>query len=280
MLHWAQHIAYPDHETSHALYFQADGGMGKTWLLRSCPEILRDAIPNLLIARIVDFYNYESRTPDAIELKLIEGLKQTDNQWYRLPEDEIETLFAEYRRVYAGYIRARERGGASQGEYTPAKLRETFIKAWNQLAERRPLILRFDTVETLYSPPPPPEALISMASASTGADMVLDWIADVVPHMKHTLALFSGRPLLYQKTDINPFVERLQQLNLLAEPVQEILPFTDPDVVRKYLARHDIEVQDQDIPRIMDITVGHPLLLTCYAATRGPLTIPLHFHSH
>lgn len=266
LLHWAQHIAH--HDTSHALYFQADGGMGKTWLLRSCPDILQNAVPNLLIARIVDFYNYESRTPDAIELNLIEGLKQTADRWYRLPADEIDTLFAEYRRVYAGYIRARERGGVSQGEYTPAKLRETFIKAWNQLAERHPLILRFDTVETLYSPPPPPEALISMASASTGVDMVLGWVADVVPHLKHTLALFSGRPLLYQEQDRNPFVERLQSLNLLAEPVQELLPFTDQATVKQYLKAYNIEVKEQDIPRIMDITEGRPLLLTCYAETR------------
>lgn len=273
LLHWAQHIV--DHDTSHALYFQADGGMGKTWLLRSSPDILHEAVPHLIIARIVDFYNYESRTPDAIELKLIDGLKRTAGQWYRLPADEVETQFAEYHRIYAGYIRARERGGANQGEYTPTKLRETFIKAWNQLAERHPLILRFDTVETLYSPPPPPEALISMASASTGADMVLDWIADVLPHLKHTLALFSGRPLLYQETNRHPFVERLQQLTLLAEPIQELPAFTNPNVVIDYLEAHDVPVKEHDIPHIMDITAGHPLLLTCYAETRrSELSLP------
>jgi tetratricopeptide (TPR) repeat protein len=244
--------------------------MGKTWLLRSCPMILQDIASDLLIARIVDFYDYENRTPDTIELKLIEGLKKTIGQWYRLEPEKVEEVFQDYRRIYTGYIRTRERGASSQGDYTPAKLRETFITCWNKLAETHPMMIRFDTIETLYSPPAPPEALISTAAASTGAELILGWIKHVLPHLKHTLVLFSGRPLLYQEEGRHPFVETLEEQKLLVEPVHTLHPFEDAAVISEYLAAHDVTVSESDIPYLKDITEGRPLLLTCYAETRRP----------
>lgn len=273
--HWSQIIA--NETRCRALYFQADGGLGKTWLLNSYPFIVQSVAPKIGITGIIDFYNFENRNPNVIERKLIDSLKRKDDQvdpWYCLPAHLVTTAFKEYMDFYAEYIRSREQDGLAQNEYAAQQLRDTFVACWNRLAATYPLVMRFDTIETLYNPPVPPEALVNAAGGSTGAGLVLDWITTVLPRLQATLALFSGRPLR-DRSD-HPFIEQLKRHNLLAEPVQELTSFIDPPEIREYLQRYTgIELSDAQIAYSLNITHGHPLLLTCYAETlRSEIGIP------
>lgn len=261
LLHWTINIL--NAARCYALYFEAEGGMGKTWLLNSYPEIIQKNSSDVRIARIVDFYDFVSRTPDGIERKLIDGLKQVGNQWYRIPSDQVTTAFEQYEQVYTGYIHAREQGAVGRGEFTPERLRETFITCWNALAEKHPLVMRFDTIEVLYGVPAPAEALVSTAEAATGHAQVLAWIQRVLPELRRTLVLFSGRP------GGHSFVEQLEQLGLLAAPSQTLQPLSTPQDILAYIQAYDVgTISADDIPYVMEITEGRPLLLTCLAETR------------
>jgi tetratricopeptide (TPR) repeat protein len=252
------------------LYVEANGGLGKTYLLRTYPRIVQEQAPDIRIADLVDFYDFQNRVPHIIELNIIKGLKkregdvaQQDDQWYRLPSDKVDEAFKGYIQANEGYKRARERGSAGQGEYTEERLRELFIKDWNNLAEEYPLVLRFDTVEALYSLPAPEEALVSSAEVGTGAEQVFAWVGRVLPELKHTLALFSGRP------EGHIFVEQLQMINLLnGGDILVLPPFTDSEDIVRYLAAYDVPVSEKELAQVIEKTEGHPLLLTCFAETR------------
>lgn len=262
-------VAFADEPRCHALYFQAGGGLGKTWLLNSYPEIVQAVAPDLRIAAIIDFYNFENRNPHVIESKLIQSLKKAPEQaqpWYCLPAQQVDIAFKAYTEFYRRYMRAREQGSREQRMYTPERVREKFIECWNGLAATSPLVMRFDTIETLYNPPAPEEALVNAAGAATGAQLVLDWMTTVLPQLQHTLVLFSGRPL--RDRPDHPFVEQLESHQLLVEPLQELTPFNEVQEVQEYLQRYTgAPLPEEQIPYILAITEGHPLLLTCYAET-------------
>lgn len=257
------------------LYVEASGGLGKTYLLRTYPRIVQEQAPDIRIADLVDFYDFQNRVPHIIERNVVEGLKerkrdQHEDQWYRLPPDKVDEAFKKYIQTYDGYMRARERGSAGQGEYTEERLREVFIEDWNKLAQEYPLVLRFDTVEALYSLPAPKEALVSSAEVGTGAEQVFAWVRRVLPELKHTLALFSGRP------EGHIFVEQLQTINLLnGGDVLVLPPFTDAEDIQRYLAAYEVTVTENQLAEVMAKTEGHPLLLTCFAETRrSELSMP------
>jgi hypothetical protein len=259
------------------LYFQAGGGLGKTWLLNSYPAIIEPTGLRLAIADIIDFYNFENRNPNVIERKLIDSLKHAAGQpadWCHLPADQVDAIFQPYNHFYGEYMRAREQESVSLARETSQKLRALFVECWNRLAAEVPLVMRFDTVETLYQPAAPPEALVNAAGAMTGSSLVLDWIKTVLPRLRASLALFSGRPLR-DRSD-NPFIDALRQTDLLIEPVQELHPFDNRREVREYLQRYaSVELDDEQIHYSLAITHGHPLLLTCYAQTlRSELSFP------
>lgn len=259
------------------LYFQAGGGLGKTWLLNSYPAIIEPAGLRLAIADIIDFYNFENRNPNVIERKLLDSLKHAagrPDNWYHLPAARVDAVFQPYYDFFSEYIRAREQESVSLARETSRKLRDLFVDCWNRLATDVPLVMRFDTVETLYHPAAPDQALINAAGAMTGSNLVLDWIRTVLPRLHATLALFSGRPL--RDRGDNPFIDTLRQADLLVEPVQELHPFDNHQEVREYLQRYaSSELDDEQITYSLAITHGHPLLLTCYAQTlRSELSFP------
>lgn len=255
-----------------ALYFQAGGGLGKTHLLLHYPGIIADdseqVTTRLRIARLVDFYNFESRNPTVIEQRLIDGLKQTEQQeWYRLPAPQVDAAFADYAAALQEYRRIREISN-SQAQITQAqeRLRQQFVLSWNSLTPQYALVMSFDTLETLFSEPAPPaEALVNVGTVLSGIDLVLAWMQTTLPRLQHTLVLLSGRPV-----DNNRIITTLQASGILVEDVQQLDFLTDRAVIKTYVETYtpDQTLTADEIDRIERITEGRPLLLTCYAETR------------
>ncbi len=252
-----------------ALYFQAGGGLGKTHLLLHYPQIVDNIgqdIRRLRIANLVDFYSFETRNPTVIEERLIDGLKQTDQrEWYRLPAPQVDESFTDYSAALQEYRRTREIG--TQAEITRARerLRQQFVLSWNSLTPRYALVMSFDTLETLFSEPAPPEALVNAARGMSSIDLVLEWMQTTLPRLQHTLVLLSGRPV-----DDNRIITALKDSKILVDDVQQLDFLTDRAVIKTYIETYTPgqTLAADEIERIERITEGRPLLLTCYAETR------------
>lgn len=267
----------------HVLYFEGEGGLGKTRLLQLCPLILEELLgpeaARLRMCEIVDFYSFQNRVPLVIESQLIDGLKQTAaSEAYRLPAEQIDSIFADYARERITYLQARERRDDTDLATLLHHLRTTFVACWNRLSQQHPLIIAFDTLETLFFEAPaeslvntgipsddaPPES----AAVTAGLELVAAWMHAVLPHLQHTLVLLSGRPVPLPLQE-NWLVERLTEWDLLREEVYRLQRFESPAAIRAYLEAYNCTVaNDQDIAYIRQITDGRPLLLTCYAETR------------
>lgn len=272
------------------LYFEGGGGLGKTRLLQLAPDIVRSVLGNggdaVRYAALIDFYSFENRDPLEIERRLVEGLQQTPgtSQPHRLLGGDVQAAFANYHDAYTRYVQAQESRNAARIEQEREQLRAAFIAGWNTLAMHHPLVIAFDTLETLFFEAPP-AALINAAIArdggdatltvTSGAELVIDWMERVLPNLQHTLVLCSGRPL---RSGRNTLVERLDARGLLYAPVFRLQPFTDPDASREYLRAYlgaGADSDEIDVHYVQQITEGRPLLLTCYAETRrSPHALP------
>lgn len=249
------------------LFFQAEGGVGKTRLLQQYPMIVQKTSPEVRIAHPIDLYRFEVRSPNVIEQELINGLKQHAvhaPEWYRLRSAEVDTLFEEYYRASNIYMYSPDAAYASE------QLRMAFVTCWNNLTASYPLVISFDTIETLFNSPAPVEAVIMTEGGDAGETLFLDWISTVLPQLRRTLVLCSSRPLNPRQYPTHPLVDRLEQRNLLVAPVQELKPFTEAQDIETYLKEYDVAVAAEEISYIKDITQGRPLLLTCYAEVKRP----------
>lgn len=252
-----------------ALYIKAGGGLGKTHLFRQLPAILRDQWgdepPLPYVAQPLDLYNFELRNPTIIEQQLIRGLTATaPEQWYRLTPDEAAAAFAPYFAQHDMYRQARYFGKPEAAEQAREQLRASFVACINAVAALRPLVIGFDTLETLFATAAPPQALVSIVDAGSGVDLVLDWMAQVLPRLQHTLVLFCGRPHPHEQQ----LIERLSAL-LPPEHIHELGELTDLADVRQYLAAYQAEPPPAQLLYVQQITENRPLLLTCYAQTHG-----------
>lgn len=262
---WSQSIAAT--ARCRALSIEAAGGLGKTRLLEDYPAIVREVCPTIRVARIIDLYDFANRSPDEIEQRLIAGLRQTDSyEWHRLPAERVAAAFAEYSQVQRAYLQARVAADESRLQQLRDDLRADFVACWNRLAAQHPLVICFDTIETLFSHPAPPEALVSAAQGLTGAGQVLDWMSRVLPQLHHTLVLLSGRPIAPHP---NSIIDRMRQLDLLVD-VLTLTPFDTPDEAEAYLQAYTLNVPPAQIDQVLRITEGRPLLLTCYAEMHRP----------
>jgi tetratricopeptide (TPR) repeat protein len=259
----------------YALYFEAGGGLGKTRLQELFPQILEevpaidDALAHgrLCVAGIVDFYSFESRNPNVMEQRLIAGLKRVDmihnssdaDEWYRLPAEQVDEAFVFYYQALDAYREARDMGGREQIAHHQAMLRQAFIDSWNNLAEMHALVMCFDTLETLFSPPAPSEALVNFLDAAKSVDRILDWMRTILPQLRHTLVLLSGRPV-----EDNILVRELQLLGLMLDPVHVLQRFDTPRTTKLFLQAYELTIPDHEITHVLQITEGRPLLLTCY----------------
>lgn len=250
---------------SRALYIEAVGGLGKTFLLERLPGLVRSADDGERIARIIDLSDPEKRSGGVIELAIISGLMSNRGQWYRFPNEQV-------RRAFASYLEQRSQYERHRGSLRPPELllqrnqlRHAFVEAFNSLASTaHPIVLRFDTLEAIGSEAP--RLTTSGDTFPSAQDIVLEWIAGVLPALRHTLAIFCGRP----GPAANPLLTTLRQHGLLAVADKvELTSFGRPEI-RRYLAAYgQTDLDDADFISVEHRTEGRPLLLTCYAQARA-----------
>lgn len=266
LIGWSKRIA--EEGGCRVLAFEAGGGLGKTGLLHRYPALVAPYCPHLRIGPIIDLYDFENRSAAAIEEQIIRGLRQTSaEEWYRLPAHIVDMAFEPYSAASAEITRMRQLG-YEETQRPVVDQHISFVHCWNRLAQLHPLVMRFDTLETLIGPQLPATALVCAAQTSTERDMVSGWMRLVFPHLERTLVILSGRPAEFGG---NGVLADLAELGLLAGEVQLIAPLHASDEIDDYLSGYGQQLDPDELAAVLRITEGRPLLLTCWAATQSLL---------
>ncbi|HET8844908.1 MAG TPA: hypothetical protein VFN35_25775, partial [Ktedonobacteraceae bacterium] len=121
------------------------GGIGKTWLLRRCISLTREAHQDITIVGI-DFFNVDDRQGIFIARKVIEQLRDTFPQWS--PDTSLE-LF----RGYSGNVEENSDNAAFRSRMSAALTADLHTLENHLQREGRYLLLFFDTFELIEKNP-------------------------------------------------------------------------------------------------------------------------------
>ncbi|NJL55306.1 hypothetical protein HC928_09075 [bacterium] len=284
-----------DQAACYARILEADGGIGKTRLMQVLHDLvqrhLTDRAQDVRIGRIVDFDEYTSRSPRTIEQRLIDGLlKDKDDQWYRCSTEELDAAFEEYNNKRHAFELQLTNQSADEQRIVEEDLITAFVNGWNALAAKYLLIMQFDTIERLFRFKPLDDALINQPEASSGAELVIQWLTSVLPRLRRTFVLLSGRPLMqHEDAELKQRIEKqvqplLDATNLRREKLMlehiflSPFPKESPDIeayIDAYIEKRKANDEDLDVrPYTPDeafkLTGGYPLFLSIYAETLLP----------
>lgn len=244
-----------------ALYIEARGGHGKTFLLQEVPAILGD---DVRAAQIIDLSDADTRGGSAIERRIIAGLRaDADDTAHRFSPAEVDAALEEYLSTRKTYDAERKLLTAAAREKRSQTLRKLFVDGYNRLAAQHAIVLSFDTTEALVSEPPSYDFLGD--DFPTPAGQVAEWVGQVLPQLQHTLALFCGRPIFPPAQPI--LYDTSERAGLLAREKLTMEALSERDIEAYLLAyeRPDLVPQaDTFYAR----THGRPLLLTCMIQSR------------
>jgi tetratricopeptide (TPR) repeat protein len=254
------------------VYLESGGGLGKTFLLQNLPAILTEQMDasDHCVAQLIDLSDLDTRDVLVLEERIIAGLKLAADAPHRIDPAKVDAAFAVYQQELQ---RLNQNRGALPTQALQAqeeRLRLAFVEGCNTLAVARPLVLPFDTTETLSSAPAANDFLHD--ETPTAAQLFFTWVETVLPRLRRALTVFAGRPV--------PRDQRLERLlsqhNLLFGGRQQLEPL-DAEGAERYLRAYGVPLQENDVA----ITGGLPLLLTCLAETRkGNLFLPSDTEKH
>jgi len=270
-----------------AFYLQGEGGLGKTRLLEDYITLTHVGTANIRVCRIIDMVNPENRKPEILEQRLINGLKSDHTQTV-LPPDEVAECFAEYYNTLDTFKSGLDHDQVYR-DRIEAERRNAFAECWNMLSATYPLVIRLDTLERLFVQDIPLTALPRRRQVRAGVDIIRDWMINILPKLRHTLVLLSGRPpqppqnadtvanyqhdpKLMSSLGHNELAYHLAIAKLLPKDgFQELKPLSDAADIHSYLSSYGVDPGER-IAYIKQITGGSPLLLSLYAECQQPNT--------
>ena len=250
---------------THLLYFEGDGGIGKTALLEAILEGSQaqrqdgGLFARTIAQEIVDLYHLDVHTPEGLIRRVVEVLG--------------EPGFERTIKTGVELDRARSMGNADVAAERAAALQEEFLEELVILAGEG-VVLAFDTVEVLEYEHDPFEMEL-------GAEMpglsTREWLfASLLPALRgHVLLLLAGRPSelgrrLQDTPKENPFL-KLEEVRLQALDLDEVQGYLqtvaraeqergDPDAAERLQA---FSQERADIVHLL--TGGRPILLALVA---------------
>lgn len=269
-LHAALERVSVDTDHCHVLYLEGGGGQGKTFFLRQVPSLV-DQQP-AFIARIIDLADTQNRNGAFLEQTIIDGLRADTDQPYRLAPDVLQPAFTGYYELREQLERDRDRLVGPAFDTRLAEVRAAFAEAMNQIALQRPVILRFDTAESLTGEPPEPELQELLASARRNAsvelrfpsalDLFFAWFSAVVPRLRRVLVLICGRPVPADWPDAT-LVGRCARLAQVTMQRLTLHPLNQQEIA-EYLTDALPTFTPPQIDEAHRVSGGAPLLVASY----------------
>lgn len=284
-------------DSPHVIYFEGDGGLGKTRLLLEIYAIAADSSDLRLLVpgtvevlerrrhlppTVIDLFDFAARDPVEIMARLVRGLPR--DIAHDPTVTELKDAFGAFWTLYRlldniGYEHPVRRTEALK------QLEAAFVEVWSLATRNVPLALCLDTVEALFIDGVPDGALIrfealslkpkrdlEISVPSTAAQNVIQWMLDVFPQLKHTLIILAGRPLAPATTDsaedANPLARLLRTHNLLHEQLIRLTALDNPDHLKAFLSAAGVEPETPgtEYATVNHLTGNRPLLLVFYPA--------------
>ncbi|NTV62051.1 MAG: ATP-binding protein [Oscillochloris sp.] len=181
------------------IFLIGDGGTGKTRLIEEIAAILIQR--KQVYLPLYDFYHIDRFRASAIEETIVAAIVRQ--------RPAAAQAFAAYDRKRDDLAKARQRGTAFL--QAQEAVRNAFVACYNQAAAQAPstpIVLLFDSIEQAVNLQDPAEERLNASArdASSGGEL---WLSSILPRLKHTVVLLSGRPqsLYGQPVD---FYQRLQ----------------------------------------------------------------------
>lgn len=250
---------------THLLYFEGQGGIGKTALLEAILEQSQtrsqeEGLFARTIAReIVDLYHLDVHTPEGLIRRLVQVLDGPGMPRTREAQEELD--------------RARSMGNVDLAAERVAALQQAFLQEFVALAEQG-IVLALDTVEVLEYEHDPFE--IELGAEMPGLS-TREWLfTSLLPALRgHVVLLLAGRPSeLGQRLQAvlgqNPFLQ-FQEVQLQALDLDEVRSYLST-VARTEEARGDPDAAErlwgfcQERAEIVHLlTGGRPILLALVA---------------
>lgn len=287
----AVRAATPGERSCRTLYLEVGGGFGKTHFLNSLSRFLEaydhELAGKALLGPRIDMADFESLIPTTIEATIIDGLSQ---QLDAPNPDGVDrrrhtAAVKAYQSARLRFFQGRTSSFASRTKLAEQR-RTAFTACLNAFSRDGLLVLRFDTLERLFlTVDAPQQSLVKtrLLSASNepiaGPDRFLRWLADVLPALERTVVVFAGRPL--PQGMAHPLITRLEKAGVMTEETDRIRlnKLSDLNDVVDFLEANGLRVVDEapldgddqappimrkDLPTIIELTDGSPLLLTAW----------------
>ncbi len=119
----------------HILYYEGEGGIGKTAILEEILRLSRKKKNNLTANEVIDFYHMDVHNPEGLIRKIIDTLG--------------EQYFQESKDVMRKVDEARGVGNSGEANTQAERLLSVFQKELAELARERGIVLALDTMEML-----------------------------------------------------------------------------------------------------------------------------------
>lgn len=255
-------------------YIEAPGGLGKSYLQLKLADLL--GLTSGLVSRPVDLSDPDTRTGNLLSNRVIESLIGVAAARAEDPQ------FATYWNAVTRYYKERAGLSAKNIEQARMRLREALVQDINALAQGRPLVICFDTAESLISPEPEGQlrSILRELNRATQDPLFKDpstlnefftWFDTVIPNLKHVLVVICGRPV---KTGQRTFYQHLMDRHY-AEAAFHAADFTLTPLTRPELRtllhqewRSPEPPTDADLDEVLRVSEGYPLLATIYLDLR------------
>lgn len=216
------HTAIRDRAHDYLLYITAQGGIGKTILLRYTLANPPQS-PDLLVAKdLVDLYHTRHHTPEGLVASLFRQLEHGGGfENYRRACEKLDALYLDPPadiKIIEGQV---------------AETLEAFISDLNALEKRA--VIALDTAEKLFFQRDPAARDLGLQDERPP---VVDWLTrQFLPRIKNVVVLLAGRPRpMNETTIIDKVFRRIELQNL------------KPDEVDEYFTRYAQEIEKDHPP--------------------------------
>lgn len=247
------------HQHSSALYFFGAAGMGKTRLLQEIGNISRRK-HHFFRSKIVDLHHSERQSQIGIETFIAKSLDPHDDYFKPFwdAKTEMET----------------ERGLGVKGDSVSVarqRMTDAFITCYTRMAQNKPIVLTFDTVELLQQELDKAQTICGVSAPEASS---VQWFKNVLPRLKNTVAIFAGRPGNKEQW-LATLNEAFGKEHVKGDKSTELVPLNEKetkDLIRVLTSKYpelDEQIDDDLCTEIHLRTNGRPIYISLYIELLG-----------